>query len=95
MTRAVTPRWVLALLAAAAFSVLPRTSHAAGEPAPTPSAGLALSDKPPPGCCCFADPSSRAPAACSYGLHEDKCRIAGKNFANRVTTWSAGKCPRK
>ena len=88
-------RWLIALLAASALGVSPRVGLAADEPAPSPSVGLKLSDKPPPGCCCTADPASPDSVRCAYGLHEDKCRWAGKNLGDRVTTWTPGKCPKK
>ena len=62
-------------------------------PPPTPSPGLRLSDKAPPGCCCIVAQNQPAGAGCSYGLHEEKCQAAGRFFADRTTTWTPGKCP--
>jgi hypothetical protein len=62
-------------------------------PAATATPALALSDRPPLGCCCIFAGASPAPHDCSFGLHEDRCRSVGRLFPQRTTTWAPGRCP--
>lgn len=73
--------------------VAPRGGVRAADAPPTATPTLALSDRPPPGCCCFSAGAPRASRRCSDGLHEDKCRAAGSLFPKLTTTWTPGKCP--
>lgn len=83
-----------------AAMVLLLAAVALADDAPTPAASspsapsLAVSDKAPPGCCCITpDAAAGAKPGCTYGLSEDKCRIAGHVAPKWASTWAPGKCP--
>lgn len=61
------------------------------EPVPTPT--LALSTKPPLGCCCIADAADARRRHCSDSLSEAKCQVAARVLPGRVGTWTVGRCP--
>lgn len=99
---AVRVSWLVLLVAAIAGQArvwgsddeLLRRASAEPMAAPVPSAspGLALSDKPPSGCCCIRH-AETGKGGCSSGLQEDKCRTAGAVFPKSKTVWVAGPCP--
>ncbi|MBY0276223.1 hypothetical protein K2Z84_12830 [Candidatus Binatia bacterium] len=88
----------LALPTTLLSSVVPRVASAADaapdapSAAPAPAPSLALSDKPPLGCCCIATNEPGSKAGCTYGLSEDACRTAGKAVATWSSSWTPGKC---
>lgn len=84
-----------ALLLGVILAALPRLASAADAPAaaPAPTTTLALSDKPPSGCCCISTNDGSNKKGCTYGLSEDACRSAAKAVATWSASWTPGKCP--